>query len=275
VAVPLSQYREQIASLLKDKNAIVIASPDVNPMTELLLGRLYAVPDSELFTESFEAGRYPRAVAALKKRKKDNTEKGRKTGPKPPGTGRFFFIEKQNTKNIEERGFRAAWLKGNELLQEYLGQKACRDNNFKLYAHLVIALNPFSSPEETKEQGIHYVVILNGISGPSTFALTHLLTGGIGKEFVDYTGRPVGRRSRNSAENPPFDPNMASESILSKVTDQIDQYVSEESDFCGVQMIVEVTVGPPAAQQYLTFDSRRVKKWRFVPGSLKLIEKTS
>ena len=43
--------------------------------------------------------------------------------------------------------------------------------------------------------------------------------------------------------------------------------------FCGVQAIVKVVVGPPAgADEYLAFDSRRVKRWEIVPESLKLIE---
>jgi hypothetical protein len=271
VKIELDKYLEELASLLTDKNAIVIASPDVNPMTELLLGRLYGVQNEELFRSSFYVERYPRAIASVKKR----DIKGNPTNKKAMKARRFFFIEEPSSRNIEERGFKAAWLKGNELLKEYLGQKQCTDKDFKLYAHLVVALNPFATLDQAKKQEDHYVVILNGISGPSTFALTHLLTGGIGTEFVDYSGRPVGHRTKTKTKVTPFDPDIRSESILKKVTEKLDQYIHEKSDFCGVQAIVEVTVGPLTthAKQLSTYDSRRVKSWKLVPGTLTLIEK--
>ena len=281
--VSRSQYRKQIGSLLKNKNAIVIASPDVNPLTELLLGQLYDVPEDKLFPVSKKARKhkpneeYPRAVIAIKKR--INTEK-QPTGKDAQATQvyRFFFADepasKQKDELIEERGFRANWLPKKELLEKYLGQMHLIEDNFSLYAHLVIAFNPF---DDESDYGSHYVVILNGVSGPSTFALTQLLTGGIGKEFVDYS-KPAEDKENEDTLPTFFNPNNESESILKQITEQLDKYVNKDSDFIGVQMIVKVKVGlphkPADDQGWAAFDSRRVKGWKLEPGTLKLIERS-
>ena len=281
VEVGPSQYLDQIGSLLKNKNAIVIASPDVNPLTELLLGRLYDVPCEELFPDETKATNhkssgneeYPRAVIAVKKRSNSEKQSAGKDS-KATQIYRFFFADeplKQKDKLREERGFRANWLPKKELLEEYLGQMHLIKDNFSLYAHLVIALNPL---DDESSYGSHYVVILNGVSGPSTFALTQLLTGGIGKEFVDYS-EPVEDKANKNTTPTLFNPNNESESILKQITEQLDKYVSKDLDFIGVQMIVKVTVGSSVDDQGLTtFDSRRVKSWKLEPGTLKLIERS-
>ena len=187
VPVDAHQYLEQIGRLLSDRNAVVIASPDVNPLTELLLGRLYTVPDAKLFAREFDADSYPSAAAAVKRRKQEVAESSDIRGESAK-VRRFFFIEEEGDEPLEKRGFRGNWLPGKELLKDYLGQTECLDKNFELYAHIVIALNPFVSKQIHNEaESESFVVILNGISGPSTFALTQLLTGGMGGEFVDYS----------------------------------------------------------------------------------------
>jgi hypothetical protein len=267
VGMNSAKYIDQIGNLLKGRNAVVIASPDVNPLTELLLGRLYGVSDSKLFTEQFDPDAHPIAAAAVKKRKKTEATEPAELG-KSGNVNRFFFIEEQSDEGIDERGFRGNWLPGKELLLPYLGQTECKDNNFKLYAHLVIALNPFTN-EDTGEEAENFVVILNGISGPSTFALTQLLTGGMGGEFVDY-----GSASPLQGASPSFNPHGESEKILSKLFDRLNKNVYKQSGFCGVQCVVKVEVGPPAVESpaLAFFDSRRVKTWQILEDSLKLIE---
>jgi hypothetical protein len=283
VEVARSQYLKQIGRLLRNKNAIVIASPDVNPLTEFLLGRLYDVPSDKLFPDETEATNhkssgneeYPRAVIAIKKRSNSENQSAGKEA-KAEQIFRFFLADeplKQKDQPGEERGFRANWLPKKELLEEYLGQKHLITDNFNLYAHLVIAFNPF---DDKADYGSHYVVILNGVSGPSTFALTQLLTGGIGKEFVDYS-EPI-KDKANEDTLTFFNPNNESESILKQITEQLDKYVNKDSDFIGVQMIVKVTVGLPHKraddQGWTAFDRRRVKGWELEPGTLKLIERS-
>ena len=266
VEVDLAKYLKQIRNLIKDKNAIVIASADVNPLTELLLGQLYGVPDEKLFSQEFERNLYTTAVAAIKKR----GARLESNGGIVPNVGagikikRFFFSEGESSNGMEERGFCGNWLPGRELLEEFRGQSECKGGAFDLYAHMVVALNPFVSTRGSN----NYVVILNGISGPSTFALTHLLTGGMGEEFVDYNEQG-------------FNPLAEAESILMQINERLNLYIDRDPNSCGVQMIVKVTVGPPAKSeevtqpdaydQYLTFDSRRVKRWELVPGTLKSI----
>ena len=271
VPIGISQYLEQIGRLLYDRNAVIIASPDVNPLTELLLGRLYGVPDAKLFSKEFEADSYPVSAAAVKRRSK-KVAASAGSQERSAKVTRFFFIEEQGDGDVEKRGFRGNWLPGKELLKDYLGQTECADKDFELYAHLVIALNPFIS-RQTRGQAEteSFVVILNGISGPSTFALTQLLTGGMGGEFVDYASA----RASTAEQGPeaPFNPHGAAEQILSDILERLDNNVGRRTGFCGVQAVVKVTVGPPAgADEYLTFDSRRVKQWEIVPESLKLIE---
>ena len=54
--------------------------------------------------------------------------------------------------------------------------------DFAVHAHLLIARNPYCD----KDIEPKYIIVLNGISGPATFALTHALTGGVNDEFVSY-----------------------------------------------------------------------------------------
>jgi hypothetical protein len=272
VPVQIDQYLEQIGHLLYDRNAVIIASPDVNPLAELLLGRLYGVPDTKLFAKEFDPDAYPISAAAVKRRRKELTEKEPAASDRSSKVARFFFIEEQGTEVVEKRGFRGNWLPGKELLKDYLGQTECMDKDFELYAHLVIALNPFVSRQSHGEaEPENFVVILNGISGPSTFALTHLLTGGMGGEFVDYGSRSTS--SPDEEPRAPFNPHGTAEKILSDVLERLENNVGKTTGFCGVQCIVKVTVGPPiGADEYLTFDSRRIKRWEIVSESLKLIE---
>jgi hypothetical protein len=272
VNIPPDEYLDAITSLLVDRNAIIIASADVNPLTEAVLGALYGVGKKKLFRAHFEPEQYPHAVAAIKRRKR--TQEGNATATprqesQEPLT-RFFFSDEQSGSEIEQRGFRGNWLPGRELLEKYLGQTECKDQDFVLYAHLVVALNPFVT-HDAKDEAERWVVLLNGISGPSTFALTQLLTGGMGGEFVDYSGQRIGHTGEEHA--PPFNPKAEAESVLRRVTAKLASNVKRTNGFCGVQMIVRVVIGPPAgADQFLTFDSRRVKSWSLVEESLELIK---
>ncbi len=273
----LTNYYKQIEDLIKGKNTIVIASPDVNPLTEVLLGRLYGIDDQKLFKDKFDPKLNSSSVAAVKKRKSGTKESSLvdKSTITNEILNRFFFIEEEGDDVSKEyRGFRGNWLKNEkegryfEFLEEYKSQTECKDSDFSLYAHLVIALNPFNTNGQR-----NFVIILNGISGPSTFALTHLLTGGIGKEFVDYKAYD-------------FNPHKTSEQILMFINEKIKNNLNNDnSEFWGIQMIIRVTVGPPIICEentteikkaiddgYLTFDTRRVKKWETI-GPIEFIKR--
>ncbi len=42
-------YIGELEKMLTDKNCVIIASPDVNPLTEILLGKIYGIPPSNWF----------------------------------------------------------------------------------------------------------------------------------------------------------------------------------------------------------------------------------
>jgi hypothetical protein len=272
-------YIEQVKKEIKlgEKNCVIIASPDVNPLTEMVLGKLYEVSDSSLFTG--EARDLPAdAVVICKVRKQNLPEDGRSAegetpseattqnevrihrGQSTPAESRVFYSEGKGTAANEQRGLKSLQMGTEPKLLNYLGQDEARaaDQNFDVYAHLVVARNPFTPADEPPR----YVIVLNGVSGPATFALTHVLTGGGSKEFVSYPDT--------------FDSEAESEMILSKVVPKV-----VEEKFHGLQFIIRVTVGhAPTGEEGgateglcadadlyhpelgATFDWRRILGWR-------------
>jgi len=216
-----TSYIQQIIKKLhvSDKNCVVIASPDVNPLTEIMLGRLFGVDDEGLFSEL----RQPPNAAFIvyKKRKKPQGS------PVTDGhgvTARAFYREAVGKGAVDKRGFlsKGGFEKGGEVLFDYYGQNEYQPDRkaFKIYAQLIVARNPFTTSEPPR-----YVVILNGVSGPATFALTQVLTGG----------------GNEDAESPPgnaFDYAGRSESILNKFLPYL-----RSPDFHCIYSLVEVDVG--------------------------------
>lgn len=215
-----TSYIQQVVKKLRvsDKNCVVIASPDVNPLTEIMLGRLFGVDDEELFAEL----RLPpnSAFIVYKKRKKSQeSPDARRDGM----TARAFYREAAGEDAVDKRGFlsRGGFQKGDEVLFDYYGQNEYQREAFKIYAQLIVARNPFT----TGEQPPRYVVILNGVSGPATFALTQVLTGG-------------GNEDSESLPGNTFDFAGRSESILNKFLPLL-----RSPDFYCIYTLVEVDVG--------------------------------
>lgn len=262
------KYIEQVTKEIRiaDKTCIVIASPDVNPLTEILLGRLFGVADDILFTDKLKVEDYPEAKIVYKERKKPQSDKRDNSKSKPrikTKAPRAFYQEVVGNLDIEKRGFRSRAFAGNEYKSlPYYGQneyEKSEKESFNIYSQLVIARNPFSSPDSPPR----YVIILNGVSGPATFALTHVLTGGGNEEFESY--RQLS-----------FDPAAASESILNKFLSCI-----SKPNFNGIESVIEVQVGEQPSTEYpgedtskeklkarsiqgagATFDWRRILSWK-------------
>jgi hypothetical protein len=262
------RYMEEVTKEIRiaDKNCVVIASPDVNPLTEILLGRLNGVRDALLFSDGLKVEDYPNAIIVYKQRKRQTGDKA--TSEKTPQESRTeapraFYKEVVGIQDTEERGFRSRGFARNELkLLRYYGQNEYErrgEEPFKIYAQLVIARNPFSSANGPAR----YVVILNGVSGPATFALTHVLTGGGNEEFESY---------RQSG----FDPAASSESVLNKLLARMNR-----STFNYIECVIEVQVGEAPVSQGVgdsiieaepkaktvqgagaTFDWRRILSWK-------------
>jgi len=245
-------YINALGDMLKGKNCIIIASPDVNPLTEVLLGKLYGINSEKWFTD-FNAEDTQAAVVSFKESviKKRINKKAQSISDNKNNQGRIFYHqllvelnEEREEKKRLKRGFKGHGVPQKNLSGEFLSQKDDMAS-FTVHAHLVIAKNPFDPPESEK----HHIVILNGVSGPATFALTHVLTGGTSSQFVAYSGD--------------FDPNSRSEAFLQQVNDDIEML--KENRVRGVQYFIKVKVGPPIKEKGTVerhiFDWRRILQW--------------
>lgn len=242
----IASYRKGIEEQLSGYSAIVIASPDVNPVTEYLLHKIYNVENPK---EPFESTKqpvfkYPGYIVYKKLRQPQERE-----------FNRLFYHEEQvNEKSNPTRGFAIYSLRTRDtsddsLMIPYLSQDECRES-FSLLGHIVIARNPLEKKSD------NLVILLNGVSGPATFALAQILTGGGGLNlFPDMETKLESN----------------SEKMLLKINDMLDK-----RDCIGIEAIIEVKIMPSAstesASQNQTFvDSRLVYSWDFLKGPDPLI----
>jgi predicted flavoprotein YhiN len=148
------------------------------------------------------------------------------------------------------RGFRSGQIRGHTILERFVSQQVTDREAFEVFAHLAIVPNPFDSRHNHDR---HFIIILNGVSGPATFALTHVLTGGVNEEFVSYPKD--------------FNPEAASESILKEILKEI-----HSRDFNGLECIIKVIVGPSgegnSEANGSLFDWRRILKWEVDQAAL-------
>ncbi len=233
----------ELSALLKNKNCILVASPDVNSLTEIALGRIYSVPEADWFAASDNSEAFFYCVIAIKERSGSSSDQS--------CVRRAFYKELPLAPGRERslRGFQTKCMKfkDDRIMAGFVSQAAPISSEFDVYAHLLVARNPFCDGG----QDPRYIVILNGISGPATFALTHILTGGVSREFADYQ---QGFRPESAAEKELF-------LILQ------DLAAMELGDGGFVQYVYKITVGPPAgtaaapAAGLRMFDPRRVKRW--------------
>lgn len=242
-------YITQLRTMMEGKNCILIASPDVNPLTEIVLGHIYGVQSKDLFRGPLNLVEHPHAMVAIK-------QVGRKE-PRPDETqNRAFYLEEEPSREPRgeedthsstrpRRGFRSASIKGHTILESFISQQVTDGReSFEVFAHLAIVPNPWDPDRR------HHIIILNGVSGPATFALTHVLTGGVNEEFVSY-----------ESEKGRFNPEAASESVLKEILE-----ATRRHDFRGLECIVKVTVGPAEDRELRkaagsTFDWRRILRW--------------
>jgi hypothetical protein len=253
------EYVDALKKLLTDKNCVLVASPDVNPMTEIALAALYGVPEDKWFDSSYDLRRHSAAVVALKKRPKRNT------GPTMnQSAGRVFYHEAETSEGSHKRGFVTSIVPGIEEAEFFTQSDPSAD--FKTYAHLVVAPNPFRTRDEDGRISSEkrFLIILNGIGGPATFALTHVLTGGVNGEWAAYPDE--------------FSCPSRSEEDLRNITNDLARLNDADS---GVQYIFEIEIGAPGhdtpdtaartprgtGETLYTYDTRRVKGWRILDSS--------
>jgi hypothetical protein len=247
-------YIAELQQMLRGKNCIIIASPDVNPLTEILLGKLYGVPDEKWFKSSKGVESHSGAVVAFKEvesfidRSEGETQQRTKRleDSLTPDLSRAFYrripVEHLQAGSQKlKRGFLGHGVTGGKLEGAFLSQTDGK-NKFGVHAHLVVARNPFDdgSPEP------HHVIILNGVSGPATFALTHVLTGGTSTQFVEYDPET-------------FLPESESEGFLQQLNHDLEML---KGRFLGLQYFFTIEVGPAKDAPSLDGVSRDIFDWR-------------
>jgi hypothetical protein len=237
------EYVQRLIRLLENRNCIIIASPDVNPLTELVLGRVYNVAKGQgsnidhslLFNKPIAVSTYQNAVVAVKWKSEAADGDGIPAeGAAPHRVGRAFYREEEGGEIAGSRGFESNAITDGRIFTTFRSQTD-KTEDFKIYSHLVVTANPFSPG--------HYIVVLNGVSGPATFALSQILTGGVSGEFVEYGD---------------FDSQRESEDFLGRFL-----LALQEPKTKSVDAILQVDVGP-AKEQDPTSDWRRIKGWRSV-----------
>ena len=226
----IASYHDEVEELLKEKDCIIVASADVNALTEILLAHAYL---TDLNKEDFIKKIFPcehgeneidnlNTVIALKNVSDENNP-------------RQFSRGAKEDENLEpyNRGFR---IDSSETVQQsYRSQEQSKDGGeFSLLSHFLLMQNPFPASEN------NFIVILNGVSGPGTCALAEILTGG------------------NTHEK-----NLQSEKMLKLINEEFAN-INEGQNRC-VQGIVKVTIdSKPAIPIY---DQREVIEWNWCEAS--------
>jgi len=259
----LNAYIELIKGELKNKNCLIVASADVNALTEVVLAHAYGM-DSVCFSGGAPAsnqGNLTRAVVAMKKTTPQ--------GAAPAGIIMTFFSREDANLEESSRGF----LVDGQIIQEpyYDQDRAEKVERFDVLAHLAIMHNPFSDQEHEDT----LIVILDGVSGPGTFGLAEVLTGGTDPERV-------------------FD----AEQLLTEINRQWQECETRRQKAAerpgapkplGVEAIVKVTIKPPVARVSVPpsgsprgeqieelvrrkfYDKREVAKWDTWKGARSII----
>jgi hypothetical protein len=236
---PISVYINVLKSMLIDKNCILIASPDVNPLTEIVLGKIYNIPDELLFSEPTknQNQKNPDAMIVVKE-KIPGTDNKSGTVAK-----RYFYREiHPQDSSVRKRGFESQQLFNGHIMTEFISQEDSRKEPFYVLGQILIVPNPF---RKTSLGSKRFIIILNGVSGPATFALTHVLTGGVTSEFVDYSSD--------------FDPETKSEEIVLGLLDMLGR-----SGIQGLDCIVSVRIGKAHEDQQP--GSEDISDWRKILG---------
>ncbi len=237
-------YIDLVRRELRGKNCLIIASADVNPITEIVLAYGYE--------RDFSRGRRPVAFDGSPQPNDDTAIIAQKGGIAGLAQEKMEF-KRRFAVTIEDSG-RGFLIDGRRQLRAYSSQDDSQ-SSFDILAHLVVMKNPFS-PET------NFIVVLNGVSGPATFALAEALTGGA-----------QGKRAETS------------EKLLREINRVWSQDLPPGGahNYNGVEAILEVKVAPPEASQSdvadlvqnvplsrisdidrLFYDKREVQDWRYM-----------
>jgi hypothetical protein len=210
----LEAYVDLVKTELEDHSAIIVASADVNSFTEVVLAHAYGVPQvcfhdpAKVDITHTEKRKIVVALKGWKRQNSDNESKldaglvednggpsrssktetdddcaavGQATTEDRPVKEApvipTFFSRPGREENLDE-GNRGFLVNNNpEPLQaHYQSQDDVSpddEEGFHLLSHLVVMQNPFY-----RHNSDAIIVLLNGVSGPGTFGLAEVLTGG-------------------------------------------------------------------------------------------------
>jgi hypothetical protein len=230
-------YIELIKNELRDKNCLIVASAESNPYTEVVLAHAYNVsPDkSEADHVCFNEPKtinYNWTIAlkgyskkgSFNKKRVDDTQKRPRCFSRP------------SVKKSPKPGYRGFLFDAHKVVQEKYFSQDEASESFHVLSHFVVTYNPFRSDDQEE----YFIVILNGVSGPGTFAVAEALTGG---------------KSRNTA--------VVSEKVLKNVNEI---WKMRGENFRGLEGFLDVTVTPRA-------DDKKYKKEHKTPGSHEISER--
>jgi nucleoside 2-deoxyribosyltransferase len=186
----IERFNEDIEKQLQHCNAIVIASPDVNPVTEYLLNKIYRVKSENKYIVPFSSCPKPNFDGYVVIKEKTAIQKNEAKPKNDDEDILFPRIFSQDVIPVSKikpkksgittqlrRGFRlhkhTVFVSDESALKPYFSQNEIDklEKPFEIVGHLLVARYPAT------EQG-NFIILLNGVSGPATFALAQILTGG-------------------------------------------------------------------------------------------------
>ena len=229
----LKAYLMNMEQQLADKSCLIIASPDVNPLTEVALAKMFGVYNLCYQGNSDKRDYYnDRLVIALKEKSPDGSS-NEVESMKEESIAPFFT---RSHKDVSQ-GYRGFLVGSSKIIQEkYRSQDEAESKDYEQFyvlAHLVVMKNPFS--KKIKDT---IIVLLNGVSGPGTFGLAEILTGGANEHKA-----------------------LSSE-ILLKEINQLWASEVVKDNFKGIEAIIKVKIKPDIEEMDSVFsDVRTVTDW--------------
>jgi len=226
-------------------DCIIVASADVNPLTEVALAKAYGLNEKETCFQNRDHKPEHRMVVAMKASDAPTRSFARKIGSLPSG-GRGFMW------GSEEYG--TIYLSQDEASKRYMDQPnpagpASKDLPSALLGHIMVMPNPFAPGRAGT------IVILNGISGPATFGLAEMLTGGA----EETTGSPSKKKAK-----------------AEQMLEELNALWSAEAGFHGVEGLVQIDMSDVVGSEDGTedkkvramfYDQRDVSGWKWFDPS--------
>ena len=173
--LPDQDYIEWLKSQMVDKNCIIVASADVNDLTEIALSEIFErQPFSKISDDVFKFKGY----IAYK------MYKGDKKAPDFPETA--FY--RREVGEQEDRGF---VIKEGTAENKFTKQHSYPSDNVTglriLLGQLVVSRNPVSKDK--------WMIVISGISGPATLGIAQMLTGCMYSEFTINDTDPLAKEN--------------------------------------------------------------------------------